>query len=66
VIERDRLYLGHIVAAADIEEFTADGRAGFFADRKTQAAVIRQVEIIGEAVKRLSPALTADLSAPEC
>lgn len=43
MIERDRLYLGHIVAAAaDIEAFTADGRDGFFADRKTQAAVIRQ------------------------
>lgn len=60
MIERDRLYLRHIVAAAaDIEAFTVDGRAGFFADRKTQAAVIRQIEIIGEAVKRLSPALTA-------
>ena len=29
------------------------------ADRKTQSAVIRQLEIIGEAVKRLSPELTA-------
>ena len=29
------------------------------ADRKTQSAVIRQLEIIGEAVKRPSPELTA-------
>lgn len=59
--ERDQLYLSHIlIATADIVEFTADGRAGFFADKKTQAAVIRQIEIIGEAVKRLSPALTAN------
>jgi uncharacterized protein with HEPN domain len=28
------------------------------ADRKTQSAVIRQIEIIGEAVKRLSPEFT--------
>ena len=29
------------------------------ADRKTQSAVVRQLEIIGEAVKNLSAALTA-------
>jgi len=55
VNERDRLFLGHILAAiADIGDFTRDGRAAFLADRKTQSAVIRQLEIIGEAVKRLS------------
>ena len=58
--ERDRLYLNHILgAAADVVDFTAQGRAAFFADKKTQAAVIRQIEIIGEAVKRLSVELTA-------
>ena len=31
----------------------------FMADPKTQSAVVRQIEIIGEAVKRLSPDLTA-------
>ena len=46
--ERDRLFLGHILAAiADIGDFTRDGRAAFLADRKTQSAVIRQLEIIG-------------------
>ncbi len=59
MIERDRLYPNHILdAAADAVEFSSQGRAAFFADRKTQAAVIRQIEIIGEAVKRLSPELT--------
>ncbi|MBK6863199.1 MAG: DUF86 domain-containing protein [Ideonella sp.] len=35
------------------------GTRGLHSDRKSQSAVICQVEIIGEAVKRLSPALTA-------
>jgi len=58
--ERDRLYLGHILEAiAAIESFTAQGRAFFAADLKTQSPVVRQIEIIGEAVKHLSPELTA-------
>jgi len=57
---RDALFLGHIIAAAqDIQVFTVEGRDAFFADRKTQSAVIRQLEIIGEAVKNLSPELTS-------
>ena len=59
-MDRDRLWLRHILEAISaIEEFTETGRAGFLSDRKTQSAVIRQLEIIGEAVKRLSPELTA-------
>lgn len=62
--ERDRLYLEHILAAiADIGEFTAAGRDDFMSDRKTQSAVIRQLEIIGEAVKRLSAELTGSCPA---
>ncbi len=58
--DRNGLYLGHILAAIDdIALFTVDGRDAFFGDRKTQSAVIRQLEIIGEAVKRLSAELTA-------
>ncbi len=57
--ERDRLFLGHILEAiADIESFVVEGRASFMADRRTQSAVIRQLEIIGEAVKNLSAELT--------
>jgi len=62
--QRDRLFLRHILdAIADIESFTSEGRVGFMTDRKTQSAVVRQVEIIGEAVKNLSPALTSRESA---
>lgn len=58
--ERDRLFLQHMLAAIDdIALFTNGGKAEFLADRKTQSAVVRQLEIIGEAVKNLSPALTA-------
>lgn len=58
--ERDRLFLGHILEAiAAIESFTVEGRDVFFADLKTQSAVVRQIEIIGEAAKNLSTELTA-------
>lgn len=58
--ERDRLYLGHVLNAIQaIESFTAEGRAYFMADLKTQSAVVRQIEIIGEAVKNLDAALVA-------
>ena len=57
--ERDRLFLNHVLSAiAEIEAFTTVGRGDFMTDRKTQSAVIRQLEIIGEAVKNLSKALT--------
>jgi len=38
-----------------IREYTTEGRDYFMADRKTQDAVIRHFEIIGEAVKSLPP-----------
>lgn len=58
--ERDRLFLDHILGAIrDIAAFTADGRDVFMADRKTQSAAIRQLEIIGEAVKNLDIELTS-------
>lgn len=57
--ERDRLFLQHILGAIDdIAEFTVEGRCAFMADRKTQSAVVRQLEIVGEAVKNLSGELT--------
>jgi uncharacterized protein with HEPN domain len=58
--ERDRLFLGHVLEAiAAIESFTAEGRNNFMTDLKTQSAVVRQIEIIGEAVKNLSTELVA-------
>lgn len=62
--ERDRLFLGHVLEAiAAIESFTAEGRNYFMSDLKTQSAVVRQIEIIGEAVKNLSAELVASESA---
>jgi len=58
--DRDLLYLTHVLEAiAAIESFTAEGRDSFMRDLKTQSAVIRQIEIIGEAVKNLSSDLIA-------
>ena len=52
----DRIYLLHIRdAIRHIVEYTAAGKESFFADRKTQDAVVRNLEIIGEATKRVSP-----------
>ncbi|NGZ02694.1 MAG: DUF86 domain-containing protein [Nitrospira sp. WS238] len=52
----DRIYLLHIRdAIRQIVEYTAIQKEQFNADRKTQDAVIRNLEIIGEATKRLSP-----------
>ena len=54
------VYLGHIRDAInDIKSYAAVGEAAFRADRMRQDAVIRKLEIIGEAVKRLSDATRA-------
>ena len=54
-MSRDRVYLQHILDAAQkIELYTAVGRDEFFASTHWQDGVIRQLEIIGEAAKRLS------------
>lgn len=51
----DQVYLLHIQdALRRIRSYTRDGEAAFSADLKTQDAVIRNFEIIGEAVKNLS------------
>lgn len=42
---------------ARIERYTAAGRDAFYSDEKTQDAVIRCYEVIGEIVKRLPQAL---------
>lgn len=51
----ERIYLLHALEAIDaIQRYTVDGRDAFFADPKTQDAVIRNVEVIGQAVKGIS------------
>ena len=53
----ERVYLGHIRDAInDIEDYTSVGSDVFKAERMRQDAVIRKLEIIGEAVKQLSSA----------
>ena len=41
----------------DVAAFTTDGKASFMDDVKTQKAVIRSYEVIGEICKRLPPDL---------
>jgi uncharacterized protein with HEPN domain len=54
-----QVYLAHIRDAIGmIREYTVEGEAAFFRDRKTQDAVIRNLEIIGEAVKQLPAEIT--------
>ena len=56
----DHVFLAHIRdAIARIESYTQGGREAFFDDTKTQDAVIRNLEVIGEAVKNLSADLRA-------
>lgn len=59
--ERDeRLYLDDIVRAIDrILEYTSEGRDAFFADPRTQDAVIRNLEVVGEAIRGVSSATRA-------
>jgi uncharacterized protein with HEPN domain len=54
-VKDEHAYLLHAIEAIDaILSYTVDGREAFFSDRKTQDAVIRNVEIIGQAVKGIS------------
>jgi uncharacterized protein with HEPN domain len=53
---RDQATLTDIVRACDLTQRFVDGLdlEAFLADEKTQAAVLHEITIIGEAVKRLS------------
>ena len=54
----DRLYLIHITECiARIEQYTAAGKDAFFADRKTQDAVVRNLQTLAESTRRLSEPL---------
>ena len=53
----DSLYLRHILDAIDrILSYTAAGRRAFQEDLKTQDAVIRNLQVIGEAAKKVPEA----------
>ena len=49
-----RVYLAHILECIQkIERYTADGKDRFMSDAMVQDAVLRNLEVIGEATKRL-------------
>ena len=55
----DRVYLRHLEECIGrIVEYTQGGLEPFLADTRTQDAVLRNLEVIGEAVKNLTPKLT--------
>ena len=54
-MNRDAVYLTHILECIDrIEHYTASGYEAFSSDTMVQDAVVRNLEIIGEATKQLS------------
>jgi uncharacterized protein with HEPN domain len=54
-LKDERAYLLHIRDAIDrILAYTSDGRYAFLADSMIQDAVLRNMEILGEASKRVS------------
>lgn len=53
--ERDRTHVGHMLEAANaVRAYTKGGKARFKASKMVQDAVTRQLEILGEAARRLS------------
>jgi len=54
----ERLYLSDIKDAIDrILRYTSTGRKAFFADPMAQDAVVRNIEIVGEATRGVSEVL---------
>jgi len=54
-VKDDRLYLGHILEAAErIVLYGRDGEESFRTDLRTQDAIIRNLQVMGEAVKKVS------------
>jgi len=54
-MKSDLIYLNHILECIDwISKFTEQGKDAFFADRKTQSAVLRELQTLAESSQRLS------------
>jgi uncharacterized protein with HEPN domain len=63
-VKDERLYLIQMLERADrIFEYTDGGRDQFLRDRKTQDAVLRSFEVMGEAAKRVPESIRTQ--APE-
>jgi uncharacterized protein with HEPN domain len=59
-VKDDRLYVIHILECIQkIEEYTSPGKDRFMNSPLHQDAVLRNLEIIGEAIKHLSDSLKA-------
>lgn len=57
-MKQETLYLRDLLATLErIRKFTADGQDTFLHDEKTQYAVIRAYEVVGEIAKRLPDSL---------
>jgi len=57
-MKSDKLYLQHILECImKIEEYTLEGKHTFYESTMIQDAVIRNLEIIGEATKQISDTL---------
>jgi uncharacterized protein with HEPN domain len=62
-VKDDRLYLHHMLERCQrISRFIRPGRQEFFESEELQDAVIRNIEVIGEAAKRVSVAARARLA----
>jgi len=60
-LKDDRVYLAHILDAVErIQKYTSEGKSEFDRDEKTQDAVVRNLEIIGEATKNVSDELRSN------
>jgi uncharacterized protein with HEPN domain len=60
-MKKDSVYLHHILdAIGKIEKYAKVGKKRFIAESHWQDAIIRNLEIIGEATKRLSEGLTSE------
>jgi uncharacterized protein with HEPN domain len=58
----ERLYLHHMLERCErVASYIAGGQEAFLASEQQQDAVIRNLEVIGEAAKRVSPVLRATL-----
>jgi uncharacterized protein with HEPN domain len=52
----DEVYLRHILESLErVAAYTAGGREDFMRNRMAQDATVRNLEVVGEATKRLSP-----------
>ena len=63
----DRLYLIHIRECIErIEQYTLGGKDAFFADTKTQDAVLRVLQTLAESTQRIADPLKARHPEVDC